>query len=119
MIKYYTRACNFYYGINAKLLVKKKLALPLCGNKNIAFDKLEIITRKNNKILSKIINIKAILKTKIKIVGCITVREKNGIPYSSRNFLLSSKEKKIGFKGSKSNKSNLITQWERDNTLDC
>ena len=31
----------------------------------------------------------------------------------------SSKEKKIGFKGSKSNKSNLITQWERDNTLDC
>ena len=60
MTKYYTRACNFYYGINAKLLVKKKLALPLCGNKNIAFDKLEIITRKNNKILSKIINIKKI-----------------------------------------------------------
>ena len=31
-----------------------------------------------------------------------------------------SKEKKIGFKGSKtSNKSNIITQWERDNTLDC
>ena len=31
----------------------------------------------------------------------------------------SSKEKKIGFKGSKSVKTNLITQWERDNTLDC
>jgi len=31
----------------------------------------------------------------------------------------SSREKKIGFKGSKSNKSNLITQWEKDNTLDC
>ena len=31
----------------------------------------------------------------------------------------SSKEKKIGFRKSKSNKSNLITQWERDNTLDC
>ena len=31
-----------------------------------------------------------------------------------------SKEKKIGFKGSKtSNKSNIITQWEKDNTLDC
>ena len=30
-----------------------------------------------------------------------------------------SKEKKIGFKKSKSNKSNIITQWERDNTLDC
>ena len=31
----------------------------------------------------------------------------------------SSKEKRIGFKKSKSNKSNIITQWERDNTLDC
>ena len=31
----------------------------------------------------------------------------------------SSKENRIGFKGLKSNKSNLITQWERDNTLDC
>ena len=35
MTKYYTRACNFYYGINAQKLIKKKLALPLCGNKNI------------------------------------------------------------------------------------
>jgi len=60
MTKYYTRACNFYYGANAKLLIKKKLALPLCGNKNIAFDKVEVITRRNNKILSKIINIKKI-----------------------------------------------------------
>ena len=60
MKKYYTRACNFYYGVNAKLLIKKKLALPLCGNKNIAFDKVEVVTRKNNKVLSKIINIKKI-----------------------------------------------------------
>ncbi len=60
MTKYYTRACNFYYGINAKLLIKKKLALPLCGNKNIAFDEVEVITRKNNKVLSKTINIKKI-----------------------------------------------------------
>ena len=30
-----------------------------------------------------------------------------------------SQEKRIGFKKSKSNKSNIITQWERDNTLDC
>ena len=60
MTKYYTRACNFYYGINAKILIKKKLALPLCGNKNIAFDKVEIITRKKNKVLSKTINFKKI-----------------------------------------------------------
>ena len=60
MTKYYTRACNFYYGINAKILIKKKLALPLCGNKNIAFDKLEIISRNKNKVRSKIINFKKI-----------------------------------------------------------
>ena len=60
MKKYYTRACNFYYGINARLLIKKRLALPLCGNKDIAFDKVEVITRKKNKVLSKVINIKKI-----------------------------------------------------------
>ena len=57
MTKYYTRACNFYYGINAKLLIKKKLALPLCGNNNIAFDKAEIFRRKGNTIYSKVIKI--------------------------------------------------------------
>ena len=32
----------------------------------------------------------------------------------------SSIEKKIGFKGSKKNsKSDIISQWEKDNTLDC
>ena len=60
MTKYYTRACNFYYGTNAKLLIKKRLALPLCGNRNIAFDKVEIFKRKKNKVLSKIISIKKI-----------------------------------------------------------
>ena len=65
MTKYYTRACNFYYGQNANLLIKKKLALPLCGNKNIAFDKLEIISRKKNKVSSKIINIREINRLNI------------------------------------------------------
>ena len=60
MKKYYTRACNFYYGTNANLLVKKKLAFSLCGNKSIAFDKIEIFTRINNKVSSKVINIKSI-----------------------------------------------------------
>ena len=46
MIKYYTRACNFFHGPQAKYLLKKKLALPLCGNKKIVFDSLELITRK-------------------------------------------------------------------------
>ena len=42
MIKYYTRACNFYYGHQANLLIKKKQALPLYGNKGIAFNTLEV-----------------------------------------------------------------------------
>ena len=31
-----------------------------------------------------------------KVIKCKTIREKNGIPYSSRNFLLTYKEKEIG-----------------------
>ena len=57
MKKYYTRACNFYYGLNAKILIKKKLALPLCGNKSIAFDQVEVFIRKNNQVLSKIMEL--------------------------------------------------------------
>jgi len=37
-------------------------------------------------------------KIKIKIIGCKTIREKNGIAYSSRNFLLSLKEKSLASK---------------------
>jgi len=66
MIKYYTRACNFYYGKQAKVLIKKKTALPLCGNKKIAFNKIEIYTRKKNKITSKFLDIKNIKKLKKK-----------------------------------------------------
>ena len=47
MRKYYTRACNFYYGSNAKTLIKKRKAYSLTGNLNIAFDKIEIFERKN------------------------------------------------------------------------
>ena len=60
MCKYYTRACNFYYGLVSKNLIKKKLALPLCGDANISFDKIEVFTRNKKKISSKIINIKDI-----------------------------------------------------------
>ena len=35
---------------------------------------------------------------KIKVISCKTIREKNGIAYSSRNFLLSKKEKSIASK---------------------
>ena len=49
MIKYYTRACNFYYGKISKEKIKKKLSLPLNGNNSISFDNIEIITRKDKK----------------------------------------------------------------------
>ena len=48
MLKYYTRPCNFYHGKQARILIKKKKALALAGNKNIAFDQIEVFTRKNN-----------------------------------------------------------------------
>ena len=62
MIKYYTRACNFFHGYRAKTLIKQKLALPLCGNKKIAFNSLEIFTRNKKKISHKFIKIKDIKK---------------------------------------------------------
>ena len=62
MPKYYTRACNFYYGNQAKYLIKNNNALSLCGYKDIAFDNLEIFTRENRKVKSKIIHIRNIKK---------------------------------------------------------
>tara|TARA_B100000470_G_scaffold198232_1_gene168675 strand:+ start:265 stop:447 length:183 start_codon:yes stop_codon:yes gene_type:complete len=50
MRKYYTRPCNFYYGNYAKKLVKRKKALSLAGNPNIAFDQLEIFQRKKKEL---------------------------------------------------------------------
>jgi dihydropteroate synthase len=60
MTKYYTRACNFYYGKQSLQLIKKKNTLPLCGNKNISFDRVEIFSKDKKKITSKIIDIKKI-----------------------------------------------------------
>ena len=68
MIKYYTRACNFYLGQKSKEKVKKKTALPLNNNNLISFDMIEIITRKYKKKIhiSKINFQKPNLKKKIK-----------------------------------------------------
>ena len=40
MKKYYTRACNFYYGKKSLKLVNQKKTLPLNGNKEISFNKI-------------------------------------------------------------------------------
>ena len=68
MEKYYTRACNFYFGKISVLKVKKKISLPLHGNKNISFDHIEIISRKSNKIihLKDIYKLNKKIKNKVK-----------------------------------------------------
>ena len=63
MKKYYTRACNFYYNKTSKENVKKKISLPIGGNKSLSFDTIEIITRTNKKK----INIKNINNLPLKI----------------------------------------------------
>ena len=50
MRKYYTRACNFYYGNTAKKLIINKKALPLNSRKDIAFDQIEIFQRRQGQI---------------------------------------------------------------------
>ena len=62
MKKYYTRACNFFYGSNSKKLVKTKFTLPLCGDNRISFSQIEIFTKDKKKVNSRIINIKDINK---------------------------------------------------------
>jgi len=68
MRNYYTRACNFYYGPQAQNLIKKKLALPLCGNKNVAFNYIEILSRNRKNQLIHIKKINALGKKLKKIV---------------------------------------------------
>ncbi len=63
MQKYYTRACNFYYNKTSKENVKKKISLPIGGDKSFSFDTIEIITRTNKRK----INIKNIHNLPLKI----------------------------------------------------
>ena len=68
MKKYYTRACNFYYGSKSITLVNQKKSLPLNGNTEISFDQIEIISR-NSKKLINIKDIKKLSKIQKKIVN--------------------------------------------------
>ena len=79
MTKYYTRACNFKYGSIARKLIKNKSALPLCGDKNISFSEIELITRNKNKIFSKIINYKKI--------SSLSVSQKNQVKKDLKNII--------------------------------
>ena len=73
MNKYYTRACNFYYGTASKTYIKKKKSIPLNGCTDISFDKIEIIDRKK----TKIINLKDINKLPNKQKNKVNVDLKN------------------------------------------
>ena len=87
MPRYYTRACNFYYGSISKNLIKNKKSLPLSGNSEISFDKLELISRKSKKKISinKIDNLPKLIKKQIILdLKKITSKKKN---FANFNFL--------------------------------
>ena len=79
MEKYYTRACNFYYGKKSKEKLKLKNALPLGENNLISFDKIEIISRnKKRKIsINKIHLENKNLQKKIKLDLKLIMKKKN------------------------------------------
>ena len=52
MNRYYTRACNFYYGKNSRKLVNLKKTLPLNNRKDISFDNIQIISRNASRKIS-------------------------------------------------------------------
>ncbi len=67
MPRYYTRACNFYYGKISKSFVKSKKTLPLNANKEISFDEIELISRSSKKKIriNKLNNLPITLKKQI------------------------------------------------------
>ncbi len=80
MERYYTKACNFFYGSKSKILVDKNKSLPLHDIKEISFDQIEIITRKTKKKIniSKINNLPVSLRKKIILdLKKITSKKKN------------------------------------------
>ena len=81
MLRYYTRACNFYYGDISKDLVKKKKSIPLSGNDEISFDKIELISRKAKKKIS------------INELKNLTKPQKKQVNFDLKN--ISSKKKKL------------------------
>ena len=86
MSRYYTRACNFYYGNQSKKLVKKKKTIPFNQIKEISFDQIEILTRKSKKkiFINQIKDLPKSIKTKINFdLKKIKSKKKN---FSNLNF---------------------------------
>ena len=74
MVKYYTRACNFFYGKKSKIKVKHKASLPIGKNNFLSFDKIEIISRQKkrkihiNKIHLENKELQKKIKTDLKLI---------------------------------------------------
>ena len=86
MKKYYTRACNFFYGKSSVKLVNQKKTFPLRGSKEISFNRIEIISRNSKKIISlnDIKKLPQALEKKIKNdIEVIVKKNKN---FSNLNF---------------------------------
>ncbi|MDB9936677.1 dihydropteroate synthase [Candidatus Pelagibacter sp.] len=86
MKKYYTRACNFFYGRSSVKLVNQKKTFPLRGNKEISFNKIEIISRNSMKKMTfnDVKKLPKVLKKKIENdIQVIIKKNKN---FSNLNF---------------------------------
>jgi len=86
MSRYYTRACNFYYGNVSKNLIKEKKSIPLNGNNLISFDHVELISRKSKRKISinKLSSLPKLIKKKIFLdLKKITAKKKK---FSNLNF---------------------------------
>ena len=79
MNKYYTRACNFYFGSTSK--------------KNIAFDNIEIFSREKSRVKVNQIHINKINKLNKDIKKIVNYDLKN-ITSKRKNFLKNIKKKK-------------------------
>ena len=86
MKKYYTRACNFFYGKLSVQLVNQKKTFPLRGNKEISFDKIEIISQDTKKTISLKDIKKLPQKLKKKIENDIKTIIKKDKNFSNLNF---------------------------------
>ena len=67
MKKYYTRACNFFYGHKSRELAKQNQTFPLCNDNSISFNQIEILSRDKKSIKSRVVDIKNIYKLPNKI----------------------------------------------------
>ena len=81
MKRYYTKVCNFYYGKDSELLVKKNKTIPLNGNKKLSFDQIEIISRSSKKIfhINNVKNLNKFIKKQI-------ILDLKKVRFKKRNF---------------------------------